>query len=136
MESGTRNAIQLSDAVAKEIRVLLVRRDMKQAELATRMGVSEMWLSRRLRGAQPIDLNDLQRIADALSVEVVDLLPGPHSTVASREGRTVVVSGTANRQTTVPKSPLAKRPSPFSQPKPMTPRSSTRRPVILPAGHP
>ena len=65
----------LNDAVAKEIRVLLLRRDMRQTELAANLGVNEMWLSRRLRGAQPLDLNDLQRIADALGVEVADLFP-------------------------------------------------------------
>ena len=78
MEAGGQTATgTLSEAVAKEIRVLLVRRDMKQTDLADRMGVSEMWVSRRLRGAQPIDLNDLERFAEALNVEVTELLPVP-----------------------------------------------------------
>ncbi|WP_203911137.1 helix-turn-helix domain-containing protein [Rhizocola hellebori] len=66
---------------------MLVRLDLKQSELAARLGVNEMWLSRRLRGAQPIDLNDLQRIAETLGVEVTDLLPRPN------EGRTVATAG-------------------------------------------
>lgn len=75
MVTGNATAVRLSDAVAKEIRVALIRADLKQAQLAERMGVSEMWVSRRLRGAQPIDLNDLQRFAEALQVAVPDLLP-------------------------------------------------------------
>jgi len=38
-----------------------------------------MWVSRKARGRQPIDLNDLQRIAGALGVPVVDLLPADAS---------------------------------------------------------
>lgn len=75
MENPGRPATSLSDAVAKEIRVLLVRREMKQTELAARLGVNEMWLSRRLRGAQALDLNDLDRIAAVLEVQITDLLP-------------------------------------------------------------
>lgn len=75
MVTGTAAAVRLSDAVAKEIRIALIRADLKQAQLAERMGVSEMWVSRRLRGAQPIDLNDLQRFAEALNVPVTTLLP-------------------------------------------------------------
>lgn len=75
MESSVQSAVSLSKAVGKEIRVLLVRRDMKQTEMAARLGVTEMWLSRRLTGTQPIDLNDLDRIAAVLQVQVADLLP-------------------------------------------------------------
>lgn len=75
MVTGSATAVRLSDAVAKEIRIALIRADLKQAQLAERMGVSEMWVSRRLRGAQPIDLNDLQRFAEALGVPVSTLLP-------------------------------------------------------------
>lgn len=87
METANRPVTDLSDVVAKEIRVLLVRRDMKQTELAAKLGVSEMWLSRRLRGAQPLDLNDLQRIAAVLNVEAADLLP------RSNEGRIITTAG-------------------------------------------
>ena len=87
METEPRTQISLSEIVAKEIRILLVRRDWKQSDLATRMGKSEMWVSRRLRGAQPIDLNDLQLFAEALNVEAADLLPRPD------EGRTVSTVG-------------------------------------------
>lgn len=39
------------------------------------MGQSQMWVSDRLRGIQPIGLDDMQRFARALDVEVYDLLP-------------------------------------------------------------
>lgn len=124
METETRAMTDLSDAVAKEIRVLLVRLDLKQTDLATRMGMSEMWVSRRLRGAQPIDLNDLQRFAVALGVEVVDLLP------PSREG-TVVTVGGRTRQTTEPNFRPPVRSSPIGFPRALAPRQSTRRPVVF-----
>lgn len=72
MSMGT---LSLSESVAAEIRALMARRMMTQAELAEKIGVSEMWVSRKARGRQVIDLDDLQRIADALDVAVVDLLP-------------------------------------------------------------
>lgn len=65
----------LTEQVAEEIRALIARRRVRQSHLARKLGVSEQWISVRLRGVQPIDLNDLQRIAEALDVAVVDLLP-------------------------------------------------------------
>lgn len=78
---------------------MLVRLDMKQTELAAKIGVNEMWLSRRLRGAQPIDLNDLQLIAEALNVEVSELLP------RSNEGRIITTGSGINGRSAA----LAKR---------------------------
>jgi transcriptional regulator with XRE-family HTH domain len=85
----------LTELVAEEIRALLARRRISGRELARRMGASYSWVNFRLTGAQPIDLNDLQRIADVLDVEVLDLLP-------TREGRVVTHAGAPRRQTTVP----------------------------------
>jgi transcriptional regulator with XRE-family HTH domain len=106
METDSRSATNLSASVGKEIRKLLIDLDLKQAELAARLGENEMWMSRRLRGTQPIDLNDLERIAKALDVEVSALFP-------QREGRVVTHAGAPRRQTTVPKigslTALAKR---------------------------
>jgi transcriptional regulator with XRE-family HTH domain len=45
------------------------------AWLADQLGVSEMWISRRIRGIQAFDLNDVERIAAALVVPVGRLLP-------------------------------------------------------------
>lgn len=70
-ESGT----PLTERVAEEIRGWMGRRRLSQAALARQLGVSKMWVSYRLSGTQPIDLNDLDRIARALGVAVADLLP-------------------------------------------------------------
>lgn len=126
METDNRPAIGLSASVGKEIRKLLIDLDMKQLELATRLGENEMWISRRLRGSQPIDLNDLERIARALDVEVADLMP-------KREGRVVTHIGAPRVQTTVPKIGLPKRPHTFGPPSRNTPALSTRRPVVIAA---
>jgi len=106
--ASTAKAPPLTELVAEEIRALLARRRISGRELARRMGASYSWVNFRLTGAQPIDLNDLQRIADVLDVEVLDLLP-------QREGRVVTHIGAPRVQTTVPKmgSPIAltKRPT-------------------------
>lgn len=69
----------LTEQVAEEIRVLLTRRRMSGRQLAAKLGVSQTWLSSRLVGNTPIDLNDLQRIAEALQVNPTDLLPSKPS---------------------------------------------------------
>lgn len=56
---------------------MLARRRMSGRELARKLHVSPSWISYRLTGTQPIDLNDLAKIADALEVEPADLLPRP-----------------------------------------------------------
>ena len=66
----------LSSQVAAEIRAWMGRREIRQTQLAASLGVTDQWLSMRLKGRTPIDLNELQRIAWALDVQVVDLLPG------------------------------------------------------------
>ena len=67
----------LGERVTEEIRVALARRRLSATELAQRMGVSQSYLARRMTGAQPLSLDDLQRIATALGVNVVDLIPRP-----------------------------------------------------------
>lgn len=65
----------LTTLVAAEIRAWMGRLDVRQSELARRMGETDQWMSMRLKGRTPIDLNELQRIADALGVSIVQLLP-------------------------------------------------------------
>jgi len=64
----------LTELVAEEIRVLMLRRGIKGARLAGALGVSAAWVSYRLNGQQAIDLNDLERIAGVLEVDAVDLV--------------------------------------------------------------
>lgn len=67
----------LSELVAQEIDSVRGRKRWSQAQLARAIGKTEMWVSLRLRGKQPIDMNDLALIARALEVGVHDLLPSP-----------------------------------------------------------
>lgn len=71
------SAKTLTQLVALEIRVAMTRADIKQSELARTLGKTEQWLSVRLRGKQPIDLNDLALIASGIGVGVHQLLPPP-----------------------------------------------------------
>lgn len=65
----------LTSLVAAEIRAWMGRLNVRQSELARRMGESDQWMSMRLKGRTPIDLNELQRIANALGIQAVELLP-------------------------------------------------------------
>jgi DNA-binding Xre family transcriptional regulator len=67
----------LSGYVAAEIRAVLARRRVTGRDLAAQLQVSRSWVSYRLTGTTAIDLNDLERIAKALGVEIIDLLPRP-----------------------------------------------------------
>lgn len=132
METETRDAVDLSVAVAKEIRIMLVRLDMKQTELAARLGVNEMWLSRRLRGAQEIGLNDLQRIAGALGVEALALMPRTRND--SAEGRLIATGGARgdrDREVTRWSTVSPVRPGPPGHPHHTHDRESTRRPTRI-----
>lgn len=131
MNTDTMRA-DLSDRVAEEIRSWMGRRRISGAALARALGVSPAWVSYRLTGVQPIDLNDLQRIAAILNVEVADLLP------RASEGR-VLPTGTRHRDEkgagiTIRKFDLTKRPGPNGHPKRTQPHPSTRRPGrVIPA---
>ena len=70
---GTRRTY--SAQVAAEIKAWMGRLDVRQAELARRLGQNDQWLSTRLRGTTPIDLNELAQIARALDVKVAELFP-------------------------------------------------------------
>jgi len=43
----------LSAYAAEEIRALMGRKDINKTEMARRLGVSDMWVNRRLRGNLP-----------------------------------------------------------------------------------
>lgn len=123
METREQQRTKLSAYVGKEIRKLLIDLDLKQGDLAARIGENEMWVSRRLRGVQEIGLNDLERIADGLNVEVADLLP-------KREGKLIAVGGTsgATRRESKPWNFLmSKRPGPSGPPSRTAAAVSTER---------
>lgn len=77
------SAKTFTQVVAMEIRVAMTRADVRQSELARRIGKTEQWLSVRLRGRQAIDLNDLALIAEGLGVNPLDLLPSREVAIAA-----------------------------------------------------
>src|ERR1700741_4884888 len=93
----TDRAQTLTQRVATQIRIEMAKQDgLRQSQLARRIGRTEQWLSVRLRGVQPIDLNDLQEIADGLAVPVARLLPEPGE-VRSISPTSTAPNGQANR---------------------------------------
>lgn len=128
MESLSGSATSLSAYAAEEVRVLLVRRKMKQTELAARLGVTEMWLSRRLRGVQPLTLDDLAQIAEALGVYPTDLLPRPS------EGRLITTVLSRGSEQTPPNERSGFRADRTARTGPLSrtqATESTRRPARL-----
>jgi transcriptional regulator with XRE-family HTH domain len=111
MTQASERTATLSALVAEEIRALMARRRISGRQLATQLEVSPSWVSYRLTGTQPIDVNDLALIADALGVGVHDLLPPPE------------VAATALKKNLAP---------PQVQPRKHVARSSGGRPT----GHP
>jgi hypothetical protein len=65
------------------------RRKVTGAQLAKRLGVSAAWVSYRINGQVSPSVADLDRIAEALSAGVVDLLP--------RDRRDATVTNLFNR---------------------------------------
>lgn len=98
----------LTQLVALEIRLEMVRQDVLQSQLARKIGKTEQWLSVRLRGRQPIDLNDLALIAAGLGVAVGALLPRP---VLSGEGVTALYPQVTERTTRSTREPRGHRPN-------------------------
>lgn len=65
----------LTMQVASEIRALMARRGMTAVQLGRLLGYSHPWVSERLRGERSISVADLEKIAEALEVQVLDLFP-------------------------------------------------------------
>lgn len=79
MTTTPERSATLTALVAAEIRAWLGRLDVRPSELARRLGENDQWMSTRLKGRTPINVNDLQRIADAMGLSVVELLPAKAS---------------------------------------------------------
>lgn len=59
---------------------------MSGAELARTLGVSQAYVWRRMSGDLPFSLDDVERIAAALGVEPVSLIPVGHAEAGPRGG--------------------------------------------------
>lgn len=60
--------------VSARVLAWLDREERSRAWLARRLGVTDMWLHRRLSGRHPWPLDDVARVADVLDVDVAHLL--------------------------------------------------------------
>lgn len=71
-----------SDDVARtklheRLRARVVLSGLNQEQLAKQTGISVSSISRKLRGLQPITLDDVEVIAKALGIGVADFFPAP-----------------------------------------------------------
>jgi transcriptional regulator with XRE-family HTH domain len=71
----TTNRDSLREETAGELRALLARRRVSASELSRRLGWKQSYMARRIDGRVALDVDDLQAIANALQVSVLDLLP-------------------------------------------------------------
>lgn len=116
----------MRELAAEEIRVLLARRRISASELARRIGVTQPYISRRLTGEIALDVDDLQAIADALGVAVVELLP------ASAKGGPRAIArylNVAERTTPNGRQPNGTPTRPPAPTRPDTPRPGDTRPT-------
>lgn len=133
-------AASLREYVAEEIRALLARRMANGAKLAAALGKSEMYVSRRLRGETAFDVDDLEKIAGYLGVEVTDLLPVPMpgrviATVPTTSDRLNVHSDSSAERTTRKRPPRKVNPIGRPRREPTAPASAVpptqRRPTLV-----
>jgi len=67
-------ATRLNTTVAGEIRAELARQGRTQLSLASELSWSPPQLNRRLKGLVPLSLDDIEAIANALNVSIVQLV--------------------------------------------------------------
>ena len=60
--------------VAANVRAELARRSVTQTQLAAKLGTTQQYVSRRLTGSVPLDVEDLAAIAGLLNITVAVLI--------------------------------------------------------------
>lgn len=66
--------LNYSETVASEVRSILGRRMVSQRELARALNVSPNYMSRRIRGELPFDIEELMAIARLLDIPITELV--------------------------------------------------------------
>lgn len=133
MDTGTRR--RLREEVAAEVRAKLARERISGSELARQLGWSQSYTTRRLDGRIALDLDDLERIADALGVTVHDLIPrtAPIGSINERLARAPKRSKT--KRIRVAHRPAAHHPNDRPTPATARPQSAIpptrRRPTFV-----
>lgn len=115
-ENGTATAPKLRHGIAEEVRVLLARKRMSATKLAHELGWTQQYMSRRMVGDQAFDADDMERMAEALEVGVIDLLPR-----AEREREATQwypAAAGASRYAAWPKHPIIAASVPIPLPRP------------------
>lgn len=125
----------IREEAAGELRALLARRRISASELSRRLNWKQSYMARRIDGRVALDLDDLQAIAAALEVSVLDLLPS-----SVRVNYPVSVSATTDRKSRPAKStrPPARRDTinrPSGQPSSDRPPGVRRTARVPRAGH-
>lgn len=73
MASGKQPAAgPLARAISAEVRAIMARQRMSRATLATRAGMSEGYLGKRLRDQASLTINDIEAIVAALGGNVAE----------------------------------------------------------------
>lgn len=65
----------LTGLIAQRIRSRMGWLNIRQRELAKRLGENDQWVSVRINGKVTLDVNELHRFAKALEVGISELLP-------------------------------------------------------------
>lgn len=65
--------VSAAERLRTRVRDFLDRRRMSQTQLATKMGKTQSWLSRRLTGNQSFRIRDLDRLAEIFDITVPEL---------------------------------------------------------------
>lgn len=65
--------------VAEEVRAAMGRRRVNASTLAAAIGMSTSTMSLRLKGTVAFDVDELQRVAECLDVDVDSLFPRIHA---------------------------------------------------------
>lgn len=71
-----------NDPIAEEVRSVVARRRIPQAELAAHLGLSQAGISRRLSGRTEFSGSELARLAEILDVDVADFFTKARSALA------------------------------------------------------
>lgn len=64
--------ISPSRAIAAEVRAAIARKQIRQSDLASQMGLSPSALSLRLNGKQGISIEEMVRLAEILEADPVE----------------------------------------------------------------
>ncbi len=66
--------ITMSEAIGEELRAAIARVRLSGAALGRHLGKPQPWISRRLTGSVPFDVDELDAVCDLLGIDIVALM--------------------------------------------------------------